>query len=253
MGIKHLLIILTMLCCSVAAMAQVKNEHAIAGFVCTRGTSVRVAQVQVVNMRTKDVKITDDQGTFTIQAAIGDTLSFSKFDYTTNRVPVVNLVDMVVFLTQVNVLETVTVKGQTKQQEMNSIMKDYNRKGVYYGGKPSVGSVIASPLNGLYSLFGKEPRNARHFAEFAKREEEAAQDSRKFNKPLIKKITGLPDEEVQIFFDAYKPHHDDLMKMNEYDVMKHIKKSFEDYKKGPIRDLPKLVTPDSVKAKAGGL
>ncbi|GAB3922889.1 hypothetical protein [Mucilaginibacter myungsuensis] len=246
MGFKRIQLFLILVLACLGTSAQIKGDRSIAGFVCTRGTSVRVAEVQVVNLRTKEIKITDDQGTFMIKAAIGDTLAFSKYDYTTNRIPVTGIADMVVFLNEATMLKTVTVKGQTKQQEMNSIMSDYNKKGVYYGGKPSVGSVISSPLNGLYSLFGREPKNARRFAEYAKREEEAAQDSRRYNKGLIKKITGLPDEEVQIFYDAYKPHHADLMKMNEYDVMKHIKKSLEDYKKGPIRDLPKLVSKDTI-------
>lgn len=228
-----------MLCCLVLS-ANGQSLHNIGGFVCTKGTSVRIAQVQVTNQRTKDANITDDQGTFLIKAAIGDTLIFTKYDYTTLKFPVINLQDMVIFIQQIQMLDNVTIKGETKKQEISSYMNDYNKKGVYYNGKPSVGSVITSPLNGLYSLLGREPKNARHFAEYAKAEEEAAQDSRKYNKALVKRITNIPDEDMQKFMDAYKPQHEELMKWSDYEVISYIKRSYEDFKKGPIQGLPKL-------------
>lgn len=240
MLLKYTKILLVLMVCSLTFAAQAQTLYSISGFVCTKGTSVRVAQVQITNARTTNANITDDQGTFTIKAAIGDTLIFTKYDYTTLKLPVAGLTDMVVFLQQATMLNTVTVKGETKKTELNSIMNDYAKKGVYYGGKPSVGSVISSPLNGLYSLLGREPKNARHFAAYAKAEEEAAQDSRKYNKPLIKRITNIPDEDLDKFVDAYKPSHEDLMKWNDYDIINYIKKSYEDFKKGPIKGLPKL-------------
>ena len=70
---KWLLLIVT--CCfAFTLQAQTRIEHNIAGYVCTRGTSVRVAQVQVTNKNTKAIIVTDDLGSFTIKAAIGDTL-----------------------------------------------------------------------------------------------------------------------------------------------------------------------------------
>jgi hypothetical protein len=224
-----------------AFTTQAQTLHNIAGFVCTRGTSVRLDQVQVTNKRTNETKFTDDQGTFTIKAAIGDTILYSKDQYTTAKLPVLNLQDVVVFMQAVVQLSTVTVKGQTKQQELNSIMNDYAKKGVYYNGKPSVGSAIISPINALYSAFGKEPQNARRFAAYAKTEEAAAQDSRKYNKDIVKKITSLPDDEIEKFMTAYKPSHEDLLKWNEYDVIAYIKKSLEIYKKYGAQDLPKLM------------
>lgn len=240
MLLKYIKILLVLMVCSLAIQAQGQTLHSIGGYVCTRGTSVRVAQVQVTNQRTKDANITDDQGTFLIKAAIGDTLIFTKYDFTTLKFPVISLQDMVIFIQQVQMLDNVTIKGETKKQELSNAMSDYAKKGVYAGGKPSVGSVLNSPLNGLYSLFGREPKNARHFAEYAKAEEEAAQDSRKFNKPLIKRITNIPDEDMQKFMDAYKPQHEDLMKWTDYEIINYIKKSYDDFKKRPISGLPKL-------------
>ncbi|MES2275145.1 MAG: hypothetical protein V4592_03925 [Bacteroidota bacterium] len=237
---KKYLLLITGCCLCFALHAQNRTEHNIAGFVCTKGTSVRVAQVLVTNKKTNAVIVTDDLGSFTIKAAIGDTLEFAKLEYTSIQIPVTGLPDMVIFIQPVIHLSQVNIVGETKQQEVNSIMGDYRKKGVYYSGKPSALSAIASPLNGLYSLFGKDPKNARHFAAMSQKDLEAAQDSKKYNRAIVKKITNLPDEEIQKFMDAYTPSHDDLLKWNDYEVIDYIKKSLESYKKYGSTALPKL-------------
>ena len=229
-------------CCffALGLSAQSKKSYPISGIVCTRGTSVRVALVMVVNKQNKAIVFTDELGNFTIKANIGDTLEFSKGEYTTIQQPVAGLQDMIVFMMKVTHLSEVTVKGQTKKQEVNSIMDDYRKKGVYYGGKPPAASVLNSPINALYAAFGKDSRNAKHFSEISKKDLEASQDNRKYNKELIKKITALPDEEADKFMFTYKPLHEDLVKWSQYDVIAYIKKSFESYKKFGAPDLPKL-------------
>jgi hypothetical protein len=226
--------------CCVAFSTKAQTLHDISGFVCTKGTSVRVAQVKVLNKRTQAIITTDDLGSFTVKAALGDTLEFSKLEYTTAKTTVNGLTDMVIFLQQVIHLENVTVQGQTKQQELNSIMNDYRKKGVYYNGKPSVLSSVTSPLNALYSVFGKDAKNAKRFAAMSEKELEAAQDSRKYNKQIVKKVTNLPDDEIEKFMVAYKPLHDDLVKWNDYEVITYIKSSLESYKKYGAPTLEKL-------------
>lgn len=234
--------ILTIICCGLAigATAQSTKVFPVSGFVCTRGTSLRVALVMVINKQNKGVVFTDELGNFTIKATLGDTLEFSKGEFTTVQQRVAGPQDIVVFMQQVTHLAEVKVKGQTKQQEVNGVMDDYRKKGVYYGGKPPVLSAINSPLNALYSAFGKDSKDARHFAEISKKDLEAAQDNRKYNKELIKKVTALPDEEADKFMYTYKPLHEDLMKWSQYDVIAYIKRSFESYKKYGVKDLPKL-------------
>jgi len=237
---RNILLLLFALSTAFSALAQ--DMHSIAGFVCTKGTSLRLAAVNVVNKRTKSAIITDDIGNFVIKAAIGDSLEFSTYNYTTTRIEIAGIGDLIVFMNKVVQLQTVTVQGQSKQQELNSVMGDYAKKGVYYGGKPSALQDVVSPINGLYSLFSSDAKNARHFAKFSKEEQEAADDQKKYNKEVIKKITGIPDDEMDRFMYAYKPSHDDLLKMTDYDVITYIKKSYENYKKYGAKVLPTLTT-----------
>lgn len=246
MLLKYKIGILLLTVCGFCFTAKAQLVHNIAGFVCTRGTSVRVAQVKVLNKRTSASIITDDLGSFTIKAALGDTIEFSKDQFTTAKTPVIALTDMVIFLTPVVMLNEVTVQGQTKKQELNSIMNDYRKKGVYYNGKPSALSAVSSPLNALYSIFGKDARDAKHFAAMSQKDLEASQDNKKYNRELVKRITKLPDDEIGKFMDSYRPMHDDLMKWNDYEVINYIKTSLESYKKYGANALPKLTTPEGV-------
>jgi hypothetical protein len=246
MLLKYKIGILLITICAFCFTAKAQLVHTIAGFVCTKGTSVRVAQVKVLNKRTSAFMITDDLGGFTIKAAIGDTIEFSKDQFTTAKTPVIALTDMVIFLTPVVMLNEVSIKGQTKQQELNSIMNDYRKKGVYYNGKPSALSAVSSPLNALYSVFSKDARDAKHFAAMSQKDEEAAQDNRKYNRALVKRITQLPDDEVGKFMDSYRPLHEDLMKWGDYEVINYIKTSLETYKKYGGMPLQKLTAPAGV-------
>jgi len=227
-------------CISLILFAQTPAEHTIAGFVCTKGTTVRVPVVQVMNRRTGAMIFTDDVGTFKIKAAIGDTLQFTKDQYTTQYQRVVGLPDMVVFLTKVIALDNVMVKGQTTKQEMTGMMDEYRRKGIYNGGKNTLGGSIASPLNALNNVFSRDAKNARHFAEFAKNEEAAAQDSKKYNKYIVKQVTGLSDTECEVFMDDFRPSHEELLTWSNYDVIAYIKRSLPYFEKNGGKGLPKL-------------
>jgi hypothetical protein len=243
---KKYLLIIAICCLAIAAKAQTPAPpRTIGGFVCTKGTQVRVADVVVTNKKTQAKTVTDDIGLFKIQASIGDTLTFGKTDYTTAIQVIYSPSDLVIFLQKVIVLDQVNIKEQTKQQELNSVMGQYRSKGVYYDGKPSAMSTITSPLNGLYSIFGKDAKDARRFAEFSKREMEASQDHAKYNKVIVKKITNLPDEEIEKFMNAFTPSHEDLLKWGDYEVIAYIKRSLEDYKKNGVAPMEKLITPST--------
>ncbi|QKJ31767.1 hypothetical protein HQ865_19005 [Mucilaginibacter mali] len=242
---KKWLLLIVASCFAIGLRAQTRIEHNIAGFVCTRGTTVRVAQGLVTNKNTNAVIVTDELGSFTIKAAIGDTLEFAKTEYTPLKVLVNNTSDMVVFIQKAIMLKQVDIVGQTKQQEVNSYIDDYRKKGVYAGGKPSALSAVTSPLNALYSVFGKDAKDARHFAAMSKKDLEAAQDSRKYNKMIVKRVTNMSDEEIPRFMEAYTPSHEDLLKWGDYEVIEYIRKSYKSYKELGVVSQPKLndVTP----------
>lgn len=180
-------------------------------------------------------------GTFSIKASLGDTLLFTKEGYTSNKIAVGMQQSIVVFLIPITQLSTVVVKDKSNRQEQNDVMDTYRSKGIYYNGKPPALSVLASPVTGLYELFGKGPKRARRFANFMKNENRQLEISRRYNKDLVKRITKLPDDELQTFMDNYQPPYPEVMKWNDYDIIQFINKSLASYQANKnLEPLPKL-------------
>jgi len=174
--------------------------------------------------------VSDDLGGFNIEAKVGDTLLFSKPDYTSQKQMVTGY-DMVIYLQPQIQLGQVTIKGQTKKQELNEIMGAYKSKGTFYNGKPPALSFLTSPLTGVYELFGKNPGRARRFAAYTKRELEATEVDRRYNKSFVKRVTGLSDTATVKFMEYYRPTYEDLKEWNDYDLINHIKSQLDYYQK----------------------
>ena len=219
--------ILLMLTFPIITLAQ--SEPVIKGIIVRSSTFERLASVKVTNLRTQQIKMSDEHGIFTIPASTGDTLEFSKTEYAVLRQPVTSTNDVIINMQRAVTLNTVVVKGYNTKSEQQATMDAYRSKGVYYDGKPPVLSYIASPLNGLYELFGKEPKRARRFGAYVKAENESIQIDRRFTKSLVKQVTGLPDEELAAFMETYRPQYTEAAKWSDYELMNYIKKSFAAY------------------------
>lgn len=193
--------------------------------------------------------ISDDLGWFAIKTSIGDTLLFSKDEYTPQKVVVLNNSDMPVYLQPVIRLSEVKILGQTKKQELNDIMSDYRKQGTFYSGKPPVLSFLTNPITGLYELFGKTPGRARRFANFSKGEAEQAEVNKRYNVNFVKQFTKLPtDSAARRFMNYYTPSFEDLKGWNDYDLIKHTQKSYEYYKNSSEKDrLEELNSPTFIK------
>lgn len=240
---KRLLFTLLLLGIAVLHL-HAQEVYSIRGIVFTKNSNNRIAGAQILNKHTGIISESDDNGLFNVKASKGDTVAISKDKFTTAIQIVASSANMVIFLQEITMLGTVTVKAQTKQQEMAEYMDDYRKKGVFNGGKTSALAAAAHPLNGLYDLFGSGPKNARRFAAMSKREVDAAADHRKYNKEVVKRITGLDDATAERFVSVYVPNHEDLQKWSDYEVIAYVKRSYDNYKQfGFPPELQPLITP----------
>lgn len=206
----------------------------------------RLSKVLVANLNSTGIVTTDDLGIFNIQAAVGDTLLFRQKDYADQKVAVTGQSTAMVFMQTNITLNQVDIKGLTKRQELQGVMKEYNSQGIYSNGKPSVASAILSPLNGLYDLFGSGPKQARRFARFSAADLEQTEVDRRFTKSFIQRITGITDTiKLQAFKQAYRPSYEDIKSWNDYDLINYTKRSYTDFvkngEKAPDNGLQKLV------------
>ena len=209
-----------------ASAQQLLTIH---GVVSKKLSVERVPQTLIHNLKTNEIMMSDELGWFTIKAAVGDTVLFTKEDYTDQKIVIINGSDIPVYMQPVIKLSTVTVKGQTTKQELNEVMADYRKQGTFYDGKPPVLSFLTNPLTGFYELFGKTPNQAKRFAAYSKDELEYAEVRRRYTLTLVKRVTNAPDSTAKKFMEYYTPSYQDLKGWNDYDLMKEIKKSYDYY------------------------
>lgn len=202
------------------------QEFIVKGAIFERGTNLRVALAAVVNTRTQLAVGSNDLGLFQIKVKVGDTLLVSKSELNDERIVVKDQNDIIVYLPRGTInLQQVNVYGNTKKQDLEEIKREFKNKGVYNGGKSSVLSAIFSPLNGIYNLFGKDPKNARRFARYADNEIKQSQIDQYFNPSIIKNNTPLRGDTLEKYMVNCRPEFEKAKNWNSYDYIKYIKES----------------------------
>ncbi|MDN3582280.1 hypothetical protein [Mucilaginibacter flavus] len=256
MRIRFTLQLLVCFCFVLNASAQ---EFTLKGVTSKKNTPEREGQVMIKNLKTKALYISDDLGWFSVKASVGDTLLFSKENFTPQKIEVLNNSDMPVYMQPQIILKEVKITGQTKKQEINEIMGDYRKQGTFYNGKPPVSSFVTNPLTAVYELFGKTPNRAKRFAQFSKGELEQAEINRRYNVAFVRQVTKLESDTLaHKFMDYYTPTFDDLKGWNDYDLIHQTQKSFDYYKKSNDKDRlelinsPTFIKPDSTRLSKPG-
>jgi len=202
------------------------QDFIVKGVVIERGSNVRIALSEITNLRTGIGVGSNDIGMFQLKARLGDTLLVTKRDLIDQRVVVNSEKDLVVYLVRGSTtLADVTIRGNTKQQDLNEIKQEFKNKGVYNGGKTTLLSAIFSPLNALYNLFGTDPKNARRFGRYADNEIKQSQIDVYFNQSVIKNNTELRGDTLEKYMLNYRPDFDKAQYWNSYDYIKYIKES----------------------------
>jgi hypothetical protein len=229
-SVVRLMLILFCIGSTSAVFAQ--EEFLLKGVIFQKQNNQRVANALIFNKKNKITVGSNDLGGFSIKASTGDTLRIFKRDYTEYFYVVADLKDVVIQLSPVIQLSEVKIVGQSKQQELDEAMRQYRSQGSFYNGKPPALAMIASPLTGLYELFGKTPKQAKHFQEFTKNETEQISIDKRFNRSTVKGLTDLTDEQLEHFMETYRPSYDQLAKWNDYDLINYIKTSAQQLKDG---------------------
>jgi len=224
--------------CLLSGLSYGQQTLTVKGIIFKKSTPDRISQAVVTDLKTQTVMMSDELGGFGINTSIGDTLEITKTGYTPQKIAVLNNNDIVVYLQPVIELNQVTIKSQTKQQELNEVMKEYRSQGIFNNGKSlPVWQFINSPITAFYNLFGKAPAQARRFAEYAKNEQEASVVDKRYTRELVKSVTKMTsDDEVDKFMVAYRPSYENMKEWNDYQLIQYIKKEYNYYLK--IKDRP---------------
>jgi hypothetical protein len=230
MKLKYI-VITVLFCLPILCFGQ-RKEINISVIIFRQGTSERIAQAVITDLKSRVIMMSDEIGGFSIKTAIGDTLLFTKQGYEPLKQVVTGPADIAVYLHPASsiALQQVNIHGQSTKQELNDVTNTYRSKGLYFDGRPPFMAFIASPLTAFYELFSQDAANERHFIKFSKNEQEAISVDSRYTKELVKRVTALPDDEVIKFMRQYRPSYEDMQSWNDYELIAHIKKYLVYYK-----------------------
>ncbi len=227
--------------------AQMSTMPQISGLVLEKTTGKRLADVNVINLRTNRKSISNNFGVFYIDAMVGDSLSLTKVGYGSIKTTINTLEDILLEMQPGMQIEEVVVARKTKQQDMEDILRDFEKKGIYNGGKNRVGTYLNSPATALYNLFGREAKNMKRFEKFMNREVNEIAIDRIFTQKVVSETTDLEGEELLNFMELYRPPYESVIKWGQYDLLNYITTSFKSWeaqgRPAPVR-LPKLEIPE---------
>lgn len=217
------LLLFPLTCLYYSAKAQ---DFIVKGVVFEKGANVRIAIANITNVRNGIGVTSNDLGMFQIRASVGDTLLIDKANMNDQRIVIIGHQDILIYLVRgTTMLNEVTVIGNTKKADLAEIKKEFQNKGVYNGGKSSFLSAIFNPLNGLYNLVGRDPKNARRFGRYADNEIKQSQIDVYFNPTIIKNNTELRGDTLEKYMVDYRPEFQKAQYWNSYDYIKYIKES----------------------------
>jgi hypothetical protein len=212
-----------------------------------RGTvydSTRKYPVELVTVLTTSGKgtITNEYGEYEIKVNEKDSIWFSYLNKPTIKFPVLKIINPFAFdiSLKVNIPELKEVKVRQPNYRQDSIQnrEDYAKIFNYQKPKlkvvtPQYGAAAGFDLDEIINMFRfKRNRSMLAFQKRLLEEEQEKFVDHRFSKGLVRRLTGLDENELDSFMRVFRPPYFFCVKTSDYDFQKYIKDAYERFKKG---------------------
>lgn len=231
----------------------------VAGYVFEETSGEPLPYVNVYVKRTRRGTITDTAGYFAITAKVNDTLTFSSLGYdkkyvvindsaTDNSKPLIVFLDTRIY--QINSIDIIALKKYKQLEFEITHMRlpddDYifalNNFPVrpvdidYYERVNAPGfGLVYSPITALYNMFSKEGKELRKLEEVQRKDNLNNLINAKIGYDVIMKLTGMSQNEVNLFLDWCSFSPDFINKLTEYDLISVIMYKHSIYQKVKLK------------------
>ena len=248
---KKLILTILTLCIFFAVEAQQKE---FTGKVYDGINFYPVEGANIYNVTQKRFVFSDNDGFFAISAKLNDTLIISKSIYRQLIVvldeKLINkksedflLYYKAILLKEVNVISlNPTYEGFKRDLAKIEIPEIYqkipgveiteqDKANAEYGKDPNVfrNTPIAHPISYLYEAFSRKAKMKRLYNEMLQYEDRLDELPLKYNKEIVKDITGLPDEEILTFMMYCHFSYYDLVRWTPMQIINAIKDKYINY------------------------
>ncbi len=209
-----------------------------------------LANVHVVNLNQVIGTITDDDGTFSITAAVNDTLYFSFLGFKSIKIRVTN--DILKFegtkigLTELAyALEGVTIRPyrltgyleiDAKNIPINTGFR-YSISGLSKGyearspsGVATVLGAIFDPANILYKIFGKKPKQLKKLRQMKQDDEIRNLLASKFDRETLTELIQVDKEELEEILRGCNYSKNFIKTANDLQILDAVSQCYEEFK-----------------------
>jgi hypothetical protein len=192
--------------------------------------------------------ITNNEGQYEIEVSEKDSIWFSYLNKPTVKFPVLKISNPFGFDISLKVsvpeLKEVRVRPRNYREDSIQNRKDYAKVFDYQKGlhlksiTPQYGAAAGFDLNEIINAF--RFRRNRQLLSFQKRLLQQEQDKfidHRFNKALVRRLTGLTEPQLDSFITVFRPPYFFTLGSGDYDFQKYIKDSYVRYQngQGPIQ------------------
>lgn len=239
---RHIITLFFITCIVLSANAQLT----VSGTVLDNSKTNFVEMVHVISTGGK-LALTDSMGRYSIAVNDNDSIYFFYNNKPTQKFPVHNIPNPAQFDISIHMvipgkyslLKEVTVYGKSYSQDSIENRETYNK--VFSYTKPGLsssyvpGGVPGADLDQLINIF-RFGRNKR-LKSFQKRLEQEEQDKYidyRFNKTLVKRITGLSENSLDTFMVWYRPSYEFTVTSGEVTFNQYILNASYRFKRGVL-------------------
>jgi len=213
-------------------------QYKVKGTVYDSSRTYRIEAVTVMSTGGR-MTITDSMGRYQITVDEKDSVWFSYLGKPTPKYPVLKIADVnqfdIALRLKSDVMQEVRIKSRSYRLDSIQNRKDYAKAFNFH--RPTVGSMTSIGPNGaaidldeLIRVFQfRKNKSMEKFRDRLEEQERQKFIDHRFNKALVKRLTGLDGDELNVFMLKYRPSYLFAITASEYDFQLYIKKCFEQY------------------------
>ncbi len=247
---KRVLIILFLIIIPFYTWAQ--EGRIINGVVLNDADDTSLENVNIVNLNQVIGTSTDDKGNFKMRAAVNDTLFFSYLGFKSIRVRVTNdwmkygevkikMTELGIALEEV-VIRPIELTGYVEvDAKIIPIYDNYRYRiaglGVgYEGGKSQPGAVskvlssIFNPVDFLYNVFGKRPKQMKKLRKMKEDDEIRNLLQSKFDRETLMAVLQLERDDINEILNHCSYSIDFIKSANDLQILDAISECYEEYR-----------------------
>lgn len=236
---KSLTLKLAVLLVAIFAAPSLYAQFKVQGTIYDSSRTYPLEAVSVMSTSGKGTT-TNANGYYEIEVAEKDSIWFSYLGKPTIKYPVLKMLNPQQFdlalRVPVSVLKEVLVKPRSYRLDSLQNRQDYAK--VFNYQKPSLGTMTSIGANGaafdineiIRTFQFRKNKSMLRFRERLIQQEQDKYVDHRFNKALVRRLTGSTGEELDLFMKAYRPSYEFAVLTNDYDFQLYIKESYQKFK-----------------------